>query len=502
MSRAFQKNRAALARLLGNDALAERLLNTRIGVWSDVSSDVAAGRLIAEALGDTLARLWQRLDVTGPLEEVFGNAARQAAASAGYQSEIEQRWQPPYDVVVAIGTDPPDSAGMVVRVGASGWVVSAGTGAHVDDDPNPVGPTLAAGCAGSEVFKIIFADALSGRAGERLGDLTWSAWSYGADLLNPRPMTLDVSRVQVLGAGAVTHGFAWALTRWPAKLIGQMDLIDPDAFDQSNAQRYAGLAESEIGQPKAEALAARLRNRIKDIDFVPHPTDMNTYFASLDKKTIALAIAGLDSPEARRQLALKLPKRTINMWTEGFYLGAARFGFGDQIPCLFCAYPEPVGAVKDEVGEIYQEIQSTLIMPWRIRELLDTSASLTAAELHGIAGVFGLDANALAGKPLRSIRGILCATGKVQIGNGAADTDVPLAHASLMAGVFGFVEFIHELSGVAGAQTRWAYSTLHPPRHGFLELTTRRTDCYLCGDEMTRRVAERVHGRVDALAVA
>src|SRR5262249_30899728 len=113
-------------------------------------------------------------------------------------------------------------------------------------------------------------------------------------------------------------------------------------------------------------------------------------------------------------------------------------------------------------------------------------------EIQGLARAFGLDGATLIGKPLRSIRGVLCATGKVRIAGDAADADVPLAYSSLMAGAFGFIELVHEVARIPGAPTRWKYNTLHPPRHGFLEPAGSRTQCYLCSEVATRSVHERM----------
>src|SRR5438128_1038346 len=100
MNEAFEKNCLALAKVLGSADLAQRLQRHRIGIWSPQNSATVSASLIAECLGDTLARLWQILDVSGSLIEPFSKAAARAARSASYPSEIKAQWNPPYDFVI------------------------------------------------------------------------------------------------------------------------------------------------------------------------------------------------------------------------------------------------------------------------------------------------------------------------------------------------------------------------------------------------------------------
>src|SRR4051794_23735918 len=107
MSTALDKILRALHRVGINPALAERLERLRIGIYTGDNSARAAGRLLAEALGDTLGRLWRRLDATGPLAQVFIDAANSAAASGRQATNSRVAWDPPYDVVVSIGVPVP-----------------------------------------------------------------------------------------------------------------------------------------------------------------------------------------------------------------------------------------------------------------------------------------------------------------------------------------------------------------------------------------------------------
>jgi hypothetical protein len=487
MNDAFEKNRAALARLLGDAALAERLQSLRVGIWSGPESFTRAGCVLANTLGDVLGRLWQRIDVAGDLGDIVFQSAQAAAESAAYQSSILRQWNPPYDFVIAIGIAAPQGAGPNLQIGAGGWKVFAGENAKVNDDPNPVGPAVAAALAASDMFKALFSDALKDRAGPALGNFAWSVWDYGTGEEEPKPREVEFDDVHFFGVGAVTHGLLWVLERWPLEVKGTIRLIDQDSFDRSNPQRYSGLSVAQIGKPKAGSVAERLRDKLPAAHIQPFEMDMNRYYHEHRPRCdVRLVVAGLDSPEARRQLALKLPLRAVNMWTEGYWLGAARFGVGNGWPCLYCAYPEQPSVSLDETGEIAQQ---TGLKPARVRELLFSGKGIEEQEAREIAQRFGFsDPNALVGKPLRSVRGHLCATGKIGLRANDADSDVPLAFSSLLAGVFGFVELLKELWGFNDVPERWAYNTLHPPRHGFLEPAGASPNCYLCSNDDARAI--------------
>jgi hypothetical protein len=486
MSEAFKKNEAALSRALGRNDLGPRLQSRRIGVWSDKGSATASGVLLAEALGDVLGRFWHNLDVAGPLSDAFLRAANEAAASGGQAQRAQQGWNPAYDVVVSIAADAPAESGGLLRVGASGWMVFVGPRAGVDDDPNPAGPAAAAAIAAAEIFKRLFADALGDRAVPIPADFAWSAWSYGRNDPAPPIQSITFNDLHVIGVGAVSHSLLWVLQRWPAQVVGRVSLIDSDKYTDSNGQRYSGMRSEDIGLPKAERTALRLQAHTS-LDVIPRAIDMNRYFSEERPDcNVRLATIGVDSAEHRRQLALKLPRRVVNMWTEGEWLGSARFGFSDGWPCLCCVYPENTTAPLDETGQLFQE---TGILPARVRELLLYSGGLTEQDVNIIRQKYPLeDPQKLVGQPLRTVRGILCATARVPLPETGAEVDVPLPFCSLLAGVAGFVELLHEVWGFASAPGKWTLRAFHYPVEGNWESDGKRSACYLCSDLLTSQL--------------
>jgi len=494
MSDAGHKNEIAVGQLLGSAALAARLQTCRIGIWSTSASHTPSGLLLAEALGDVLGRLWRNFDAAGPLARTVLQAARQAAESGEQLLSAEERWNPPYDVTLAMGTDLPPGSGLGFRIGGTGWKAMIGPTAFVDHDTNPVGPAAAAAIAALEVFKVVFADALGGRSRQLPSEWVWSAWDYGRNGPAPDPEPLLLDDVHIIGVGAVTHGLLWLLERWPAEVRGTMHLIDQDIYDHSNGQRYAGMRPEDVGQPKPMQAAQRLRSRHPSLTVVDHNRqDMNQYFEQMRPDCcVRLAVAGVDSPEHRRQLALKLPQRVVNMWTEGEWLGAARFGMGDGWPCLFCAYSEDTTAPMDETGQLAAE---TGLNPARVRDLLFSGAGLTPDDIAVIAQKYALSSQqVLVGKPLRSIRGVLCATGRLSLPEASSDADVPFAFSSLLAGIGGFVELVRELWGGASEPGHWQFRVFSYLVPNNWDRRQASSGCYLCGDALAQQIIRGKYG--------
>lgn len=481
MSSASVKNEIALQQVFGSSALASRLRAFRIGVWTDDSSCTFSGRLLVEALGETLGRLWGDIEVTGPLADSFVGVANLAAATGNQPACAKTGWNPPYSVVITVGSSYCTGSAVILHVGASGWMAMFGKDAYVDENQNPVGPSAAAALVAAEVFKIAFAIELGDRAKRIPADYTWNAWRFGSEDISPQVMPLHFNDVHVIGVGAVTHGLLWCLERWNAPVSGQIRLIDQDTYDVSNAQRYVGMSVTEIGHPKVTGSRQRLTSKHTKLAVLDFPFDMNSYFAKhCVGCVIPLAVIGVDSEEHRRQLGLKLPRRVVNMWTSRDYCGAARFGIGDGWQCLYCAYPENSNLAMDETGQISSE---THLNPARVRELLSSGAGLTQEDINVIATRFPqIDRTGLVGRSLRSVRGILCATGSLHIPGDTTDSQVPFVFESFLAGIGGFVELVQELLSIESEPGQWQLNVLKPPVPGNWSPSRPKANCYLCSD--------------------
>lgn len=495
MSEALEKNRRALLRAGGDGARPELIGTARIGVWAGGKARPWQAVLLAEALGDLLGRFWRNIDVGGRGGAAVADAAAASSRACGAYSQVRRTWHPPYDFAIGIGVDaPPGSAADGVTVGADGWTVGAGSGAVMGGGANPFGPLVAAALASAEAVKSVFSIGAARGAVRLPGPYEWNALHGGAWV--EQEEGLDLGEVHVFGVGAVTHAMLWALARWPRGVAGTLHLVDPDAYDAGNPQRYMGTAAEDIGLPKAVAAADRLRRACPALDVRAHETDMNSYFGDTGDFHVQTAVCGLDSAEARRQLGLKLPRTIVNMWTSGFHAGASAFSFDCGWPCIHCAYPEPPGSEPSEVKLIQD---ATGLEARRIRELLGSGRRIDKRDAEAIAAATGMAAGEVSLKPIRGVRADMCATGRIAAPGGleGEEADVPLAFASAMAGAAGFAELLHAARGVRREPGQFQTSVLaYPTRHSW-KRRRRSTGCRLCTDSV-RRLARGKYAGAEA----
>lgn len=478
MSEAADKNAQAMHALFGDAALAHKLNATRIAVITPPDKLTTSGKLVAIALADVLARLWPNIDFSGSGAELQLAGALSATTSGGGTGDgMRIQWLPPYDCIVAIGYDFHEDVGPVLQVGADGWIAAFGPGAHCGSSDNPVGPAFAAAIAGAQVFHRVFESELAGIDAVHMEKCSMDIRTlFDAAYLDVAP--LDLAETHVFGVGAVTHGLAWLLEHWPQPVSGQLHLVDQDKYGKSNGQRYAFMRPQDGGVAKVDAVGIRIRAAHPNLVVTPHVSDLNTYCSTRGyENSLHRIIAGLDSAEARRHAALKLPEHAINMWTEGVRIGAGRYLPGNGNACLACDYLENTLIPLDEVAQLFHQ---TGIRPDHIRSLLDSGRGLNEQEAASIATKWNVQPSQFVGQPLRSVMPALCATGRLQLPNNAEAVDVPFAFASLLAGISGFMMLLKDCLNRTSSSCGWSQHIFKNPTSYMHRLLHARTECVCC----------------------
>ncbi len=488
MSSAKEKNAQALQTLLGSTALVERLASTRICVVTPPENTPPSGQLLAQVLADVLARLWPNIDFYGSSAQTQLQIAKGAAASGAVTIDgLKNCWEPPYHCVVAVGCEPPAGEFPVIRVSANEWQAKIGTDATCGDSDNPVGPAFAAALAAAQVFHRIFEAEL-----HNFGASTITEGCFDVrDLCSAKELAtgpINVGHTHLFGVGAVSHGLIWLLEKWPEPILGKVDLVDPDEYGFSNGQRYAFMSAVTEEKRKVYAVRNRLRAAHKDLVVEAHQRDINSYCAERGyEQPIQRAIAGLDSAESRRHVALKLPASAINMWTSGVRIGAGRYVPETHGACLACEYLEDTSEARDEVARVSQE---TGLRPDRVRVLLDTAEGLGQEDANAVSRHRNIASPAVVGQPLRSVLPILCATAQIQMQANAEPVDVPFSFASLFAGISGFMMLLKDTVNPSIPSEGWTQHVFKMPSHHMYSQRHPRSECVCCSELRLGAVGE------------
>lgn len=452
----------------GQAELEAKLSETIIGF--EIADDPVA-LMIARTLADQLVRWFQRFVVLGPSARW---ELETAAERVGTTITIEEG-----DATVTLGIGVPLAEGTRIYVGADGWRMHLSRA-----DVQPLGaPGLGAPAAGFvtmlELFKDLFAEWIDGIEPAAEVHLSLFDWSTEGTDPGPAIASVHVGDVIWIGTGAVAHGALAAIHDLP-RVTGRLDLVDPDPYGGSALIRYPRASVHWDGASKPTKLAEWLNEAQTDLQVLPHAMDANTWYASNRPDCVVpVVVTTPDSADARRHVALKLPRIAINGFAERFDIG-----FGTYVvahgPCLGCRYPLDHAAIS-EVAVLHAEMG---LDPRRIRELLDSVAPLTEADLTVIQARLGLDEDTranLVGKPIRSVREHLCAVGRVTAPATNAEVDVPLGFVSGFCGVAVAAELVR-LSIGESRDPGWKANlrVAIPSSADWPQAPT--PDCFVCGD--------------------
>jgi adenylyltransferase/sulfurtransferase len=151
---------------------------------------------------------------------------------------------------------------------------------------------------------------------------------------------LKAARVLMIGAGGLGSPLGLYLA---AAGVGTLGLVDFDVVDESNLQRQLLYGQKDLGRPKIEAAAERLRDVNPHIRVEPHPARLTSenaldLFAGYD-----LVVDGTDNFPTRYLVndACVLTGKP-NVYGSIFrFEGQVAVFWGARGPCYRCLFPEP-----------------------------------------------------------------------------------------------------------------------------------------------------------------
>jgi adenylyltransferase/sulfurtransferase len=151
---------------------------------------------------------------------------------------------------------------------------------------------------------------------------------------------LKGSRVLIVGAGGLGSPLGLYLA---AAGVGTLGMVDFDAVDESNLQRQVLYGVSDVGRPKLEAAAERLREINPHVELVPHPVRLTSENALEVLEGYDVVVDGSDNFPTRylvNDACVLLGKP--NVYGSIFrFEGQVAVFWGERGPCYRCLFAEP-----------------------------------------------------------------------------------------------------------------------------------------------------------------
>lgn len=449
------------------------------------------GRVSLELLTNLLSRFYPTLSFDGVGKDAADFVNQLAASAKRTNPAIELSTpKPPY---VVVGDVQPEVSGFATFIGSDGWNVYFSTKGvrTVGQSENPLGAAAAACFGAAAIFRHFFHQQLGVPAPNEEFILSLFDYSRLPSAVKER-LDYDLREVALAGVGAIGNATVWVLARSQCK--GRIHLIDPEAADNTNPQRYVLTDVTTDGEDKVSLAARELR--MSNLQPVAHKTTWGGFIGQQPDWKIPIAAVALDTPEDRIAVQASLPKWILNSWTQANDLGVSRHWFGSDSACLACMYwPKKQ---KRNIDEVIKEAIRYSGELMNVRDMLYFGTPLDDTWLERIAKDMGHPRESLErfkGKTIDAFyREAICG-GHVIVTEGEK-IEVPMAFQSAMAGIMLAAEMAKYAKAGLKLDTTVVTSKidlLRPLGTHLSEQYKRRTDvACICSDAVYReRYAEK-----------
>lgn len=252
-----------------------------------------------------------------------------------------------FDAIVNVGTevlfDLPSAT-----VNSSGWVARLATNGFATPElfwklgnSNPLG-ALAAACLGVGAAFM----AIIGRP--RASWMETSLFNYDVATPGtlppgpPLPASLPSLDAFLVGCGAVTNGWAYAVKRLP--IVGRLQAIDRQSLRFENIWSYVAVGRESVRKPKAVVIKELLWPAV-NVTERPDQWEFFKIWLHHGLKVPPLIIAGLDNVTTRHSAQRLWPETLIDMAAEGLQSQViVKHKKGDGL-CLLRALSIPPGEI-------------------------------------------------------------------------------------------------------------------------------------------------------------
>jgi hypothetical protein len=480
----FGRNAVAAAQaIMGLDEqrLASLLANVRVGITIGRDASGAEGTALVDLLIRLIARLYPSIAIRA---EGRGALADNAAALASrINPSIEFIERPTIEIVVGATRLKP-WASIQIFAGCTDWTAAVSTSGPraCGQSNNPFGAGAAACLVAANLFRHAFlpvsrldVDAIFNVMGPK------EAGRASLDHLKP------IGEVVLAGAGAIGNATGWALARTPIE--GTLAIVDHEAVDLGNLQRYVLAERDDEGAAKPAVLA---RNFAGPLSAQPYCQELAA-FAEERAHRIEHLLLAVDSARDRRAGQAVLPRWIANAWTQPGDLGVSVHDFLDGA-CVSCLYLPQAASMSEDA--IIAEAFGVPARVLQIRLLLHKGEGVPRDLLEAIALARDVSLETLLpfeGRPVRALYSDGFCGGAViplaRIGAPRSELHVPLAHQSALAGILLAAAAVRRYLAPANGSTVTQMDVLKPlPEfHSHSAAKDPRGIC-ICQDEDYRAV--------------
>jgi adenylyltransferase/sulfurtransferase len=151
---------------------------------------------------------------------------------------------------------------------------------------------------------------------------------------------LKAARVLLVGTGGLGSPLGLYLA---AAGVGTLGLVDADRVDESNLQRQVLFGQGDLGRPKVEAAAERLRDVNPNVRLELHPLRLDSTNALERVRAYDVVVDGSDNFPTRYLVndACVLAGKPDVYGSIFRFEGQAAVFWGAEGPCYRCLFPEP-----------------------------------------------------------------------------------------------------------------------------------------------------------------
>lgn len=314
--------------------------------------------------------------------------------------------------------------------------------------------------------------------------LSWSKL-FGPDL-HRLTHAVDIDEAYLAGAGAVGHGFLYALRS--LEVSGTLYVTDPKSVTSGGLNRCLFFGFDDLGHPKARRLCQVAQPHFARLTLVPVDKELDEARKLRGKDfMIHRLVVAVDSRRARRSLQGALPAEVFDASTTDVTEVVLHFNRQPtDLACLSCVYPENDRERLHE--ENVAEALGLTIDEVRLGFITATIASKISAKYSDLTH------EDLIGRAFDTVYKELCGIGKLK-SVGGQQVLAPFAFVSVLAGAFLAVEFILRLDEPDGHRFNyWRASPWHSPVSELRQFRPRDPHCEFCSRTAIRRVLESLWG--------